>query len=84
MRIKYQGRIYDLQRHEVESMMAGVVPDVGRRFFVAINGAEYPIKQVFGRALGLPVAAFPTGYSYSVLARLGFEIIDRGAGDSRE
>ena len=83
MRIKYQGRIYDLQRHEVESMMAGVVPDVGRRFFVAIDGMEYPAKQVFSRALGLPVAAFPTGYAYNVLGRLGFEIIDRLAGDSK-
>lgn len=76
MRIKYNGRHYEVQRPMIESRMKGVEPETGRRFFVAIGGVEYPIKQVFGVALGLPAAAFSTGYAFNVLSRLGFEIID--------
>lgn len=76
MRIKYNGHLYNIERSEVETKMNGVAPEIGRRFFVAIGGNKYPIKQVFGKAIGLPTAAFPTGYAYNVLARLGFEIID--------
>lgn len=79
MRIKYNGRHYDIDRHMVEKKMRGVEPETGRRFFVAVGGVSYPIKQVFGMALGLPVAAFPTGYAYNVLSRLDFEIIDASA-----
>jgi len=81
MRIKYNGRIYEVDRQTVEHKMQGVVPEIGRRFFIAIDGNEFPIKQVFGEALSLPVAAFPTSYAYNVLTRLGFEIIDRKAGE---
>lgn len=80
MRIKFAGRHYDVDRPDVESKMQDVVPEVGRRFFVEINGSDFPIKQVFGVALGLPTAAFPTGYAYNVLTRLGFEIIDAEQG----
>ena len=83
MRIKYTGRIYDVQRQEIEKKMAGVVPETGRRFFVALDRVQYPVKQVFGKALGLPVAAFSTAYAYNVLSRLGFQIIDRGARESK-
>ena len=80
MQIKYQGRQYDLTRHKIENLMRGVVPEIGRRYFIAVNGVEYPIKQVFAVALGLPVASFPTGYAFNVLQRLGFIVIDAQGG----
>jgi hypothetical protein len=60
-------------------MMRGVVPEIGRRYFISIHGVEYPVKQVFAAALGLPVASFPTGYAFNVLQRLGFVVIDKEA-----
>lgn len=76
MRIKYSGRAYELAAETIKKNMKGVEPETGRRFFVSINGISYPIKQVFGRALGLPTVAFSTGYAHNVLSRLGFDIID--------
>lgn len=84
MIIKYAGRRYELTRPEIEEMMRGVVPEIGRRYFIAINGEKYPIKQVFSAAVGLPVASFATGYAFNVLARLGFEIHDEQAGDRHD
>ena len=80
MQIKYAGKFYDLSRELIKENLKGVEPETGRRFFVAIGGNKYPIKQVFGKAIGLPTAAFPTGYAYNVLARLGFNIIDAEQG----
>ena len=76
MRIKYNGRAYELSAETIKKNMKGVEPEAGRRFFVSIDGISYPIKQVFGRALGLPTVAFSTGYAHNVLSRLGFDIID--------
>ena len=84
MQIRYQGRHYELTRHKIENVMQGVVPEIGRRYFIAINGEKYPIKQVFSAAVGLPVASFATGYAFNVLARLGFEIHDEQAGDRHD
>lgn len=79
MIIKYQGRRYDLARPKIETLMQGVEPETVRRYFIAINGVNYPIKQVFSIAVGLPVASFPTGYAFNVLQRLGFVVIDKEA-----
>ena len=81
MRIKYNSRAYELSAETIKKNLEGVEPEAGRRFFVSIGGITYPIKQVFGRALGLPTVAFSTGYAHNVLSRLGFEIIDAQDGD---
>ena len=81
MKIRYQGRHYELTRHKIENVMQGVVPEIGRRYFIEVNHTQYPIKQVFAVALGIPVASFPTGYAFNVLQRLGFIVIDAQGGD---
>ncbi len=84
MIIKINGTRYELARPEIETLMQGVEPETVRRYFISINGRNYPIKQVFAVAVGLPVASFATGYAFNVLRRLGFEIIDAQAGDRHE
>lgn len=76
MRIKHCGRFYNLDRRNIENVLKSAEPENGQRFFIASGGREYPLKQVFSLATGVPAMAFPTNQAFSVLSRLGFEIID--------
>ena len=74
------GRTFRLSAEEVVRAVEGVEPEPARgnaKYFVVINGREYPLKQVFALATGLPRIAFTSMDAYRVLSRLGFEIVER-------
>lgn len=83
MKIRFAGRVYDLDRPKVISKLRDVEPEPGRRFFVNINGEEFPIKQAVAAAIDRPVMEIGTNTAYSALRRLGFEIIDVVGGDGK-
>ena len=84
MRVKFAGKIYELEKKHVEKSLRGVDPETGRRFFIEINGVKYPIKQAVSVAIGRPAMEIGTNTAYSTLRKLGFEVTDvAGAGGSK-
>ena len=84
MKIRFAGKIYQLEKTDIDKALRGVDPEMGRRFFVAINGREYPIKQAVSKTIGRPVTEIGTNTAYSALRRLGFAIIDTQEGCRHE
>lgn len=87
MEFKHRGRMYNLERDEVIEAMRGREPERGNRnqkYFIKIDGKEYPIKQVITESLKLPKVSFTSMTAYGVLDRLGFEIIDREIEESSQ
>ena len=78
MKIRFAGKIYQLEKTDIDKALRGVDPEMGRRFFVEIGGREFPIKQAVAKAIGRPALEIGTNTAYSALRRLGFEVIDHG------
>ena len=51
--------------------------DGRNKYFVALHGRQYPIKQVVQLVTGLASPVFTAQYAYRILSRLGFEISER-------
>lgn len=62
----------ELDEERVRAAVAGVSPEPARAHVVAVDGAEYPVKQVFSAATGLDRLDFTTNQARSILKRLGF------------
>ena len=71
------GRRHNLTREQVEEKMDKVEPELGRQHFVKLKGREYPVKQVLATMLPLSRLDFTTQQARRILARLGFEVIER-------
>jgi len=68
------GKAYEKTREDVEKDMAGVQPEVPRRYYVVINGKKYPPKQVLAKVLDLGRIEYTTMAAGSILQRLGFKL----------
>ena len=53
--------------------------DGRNKYFVALRGQPYPIKQVLRLVTGLPLAGFTPQDAHRILTRLGFDIVERSA-----
>jgi len=74
MRFILKGKAYDIDKREIEARMIGVAPEAARKYYVTVNGKEYPPKQVLSQTLGLIRVEFTTMDAASILRRLGFEL----------
>lgn len=52
-------------------------PDGRNKYFVALHGQQYPIKQVIQLVSGLPKLGFTAQDAHRILSRLGFVISER-------
>jgi hypothetical protein len=66
------GHRYDLDAHQVQEALEGVLPDPIQEHFVVINGRRWPPKQVLALVTGLDRADFTTHQARRALTRLGF------------
>ena len=80
MRVKISGTFHEISRAPIEAKMAGAVPEVGRRYFATVGGRNFPVKQILSAVTGEPVVAIATNVAFSVLRKLGYEIIDAEKG----
>jgi len=72
-----RGRIYDITREDIINAIRDVEPEPltgKRKYYIEINGKQYPIKQVVGLVTRLPRIAFTAMDAYRILTKLGFEV----------
>ena len=82
MDFRIRGRQFRITREDVLDATRSERPhsgDARNRYFVALRGQPYPIKQVVRLVTGLPLAGFTAQDAHRILARLGFDIIERSA-----
>ena len=71
------GKVYYVTREDVINAVKNVKPESltgKRKYYVEINGKQYPIKQVLSLVTGLPRIAFTSMDAYRILTKLGFEV----------
>ena len=74
MRFVIRGREYKITKEEILERMRGVEPKEIRKYYVEINGREYPIKQVISKVLNIELIAFTSMDAFGILSRLGFDV----------
>jgi predicted RNase H-like HicB family nuclease len=80
MDFQIRGAWYAIEPEEIIRATRSVQPNAtdGRnKYFVALHGRQYPIKQVIQLVTGLASPVFTAQYAYRILSRLGFEISER-------
>jgi hypothetical protein len=68
------GKRYELSRKRVEEALKAVVPRPLDKYYVTVNGWNYPPKQVLSAVLRKPLVTFTTMDAQRVLHSLGFEV----------
>ena len=73
-----RGETHRLSRAKVEDCMRGEEPNRISKYYVAVNGVNYPVKQVLAKCSSLQPIAFTSMDAYRVLHKLGFQILPPG------
>ena len=82
MDFQIRSRRFSITREDVLAAAQRELPHSGdgrNKYFVALRGQPYPIKQVVRLVTGLPLAGFTAQDAHRILARLGFDIAERSA-----
>lgn len=77
MQFVMNGGRHELTREQVAETASRIVPDDpdGRhKYYAAIGGGRFPVKQLFAEATGLPRAEFVTDGARRIFRKLGIEI----------
>lgn len=72
VRTKVSGRVFNLQKGEIEAHLRSELPEPLRKHFVVVDGRRFPPKQVIEAVTQLDRADFTTFQARSILRRLGF------------
>ena len=76
IRFKLDGVIYSLTRDQVSAGVASEEPQPIQKLAVRVGAQWYPVKQAFGRAVGLGNDKFNSRRAFDLLQRLDFEVHD--------
>ena len=82
MDFQIRSRRFRVTRKDVLAATQRELPHSGdgrNKYFVALRGQPYPIKQVLRLVTGLPLAGFTAQDAHRILTRLGFDITERSA-----
>lgn len=74
---RIKGRLYDIDRQNIEQVMAGLEPVVdGYKPYnsVEVNGKNYPVKQVVREVTGLESKELITFEACRILDMLGYVV----------
>ncbi|MYD86424.1 MAG: hypothetical protein F4Y14_09775 [Acidobacteria bacterium] len=85
MDFQVRRRRFRITREDILGAAQHELPHSGdgrNKYFVALRGQPYPIKQVVRLATGLPLAGFTAQDAHRILSRLGFDIAERPGGGS--
>ncbi len=84
MDFQIRSRRFGITREDVLGAAQRELPRSGdgrNKYFVALRGQPYPIKQVIRLVTGLPLAGFTAQDAHRILSRLGFDIAERSVGE---
>jgi hypothetical protein len=76
--IRLGGVEYQLDRKSFQERLTKVQPEVIRKYFVAIDGRNFPVKQAVSVGVGAPRASFSTEGAIHALTRLGYKTQQTG------
>lgn len=77
MKVVIRDKFYTITKEKVEESLRAIEPEEGKvKYFVEIEGTEFPIKQVLSRTLSISKATFTTQHAFDILTRLGFKITE--------
>lgn len=65
---------YEFSKEDFERELIGLEPEIIRRYYVEINGKQFPPKQVIAHILKLGKVEFTTMDAANILRRLGFKL----------
>ena len=80
MKFQIGGGKYEITRELIMEAARNVPPNAGdgrHKYFVAIHGRRYPIKQPVHLATGLPFIDFTAQHFHRILSSLGFEVFEQ-------
>jgi len=70
------GASYEVTRAQFEEHLSKIDPEPIRKYWVAIGGRRFPVKQAVGVGLGAERATFSSGQALSILHKLGYKTQD--------
>jgi len=70
------GVSYEVTRAQFEARLGKIDPEPIRKYWVAIGGRRFPVKQAVGVGLGAERASFSSGQALSILHKLGYQTQD--------
>ncbi|MCV0377506.1 hypothetical protein [Microbacterium sp.] len=76
MDFSMDGDPHHLSMEEIERAVEDQKPEPIQQLAVAVADQWWPVKQVFGRALGLPNTKFNSRKAFDVFRRLGLPVHD--------
>lgn len=77
MKVVIRNKFYTITKEKVEENLRAIEPEEGKvKYFVQMEGTEFPIKQVLSRTLNISKATFTTQHAFDILTRLGFKITE--------
>lgn len=68
------GRQFELTEADVERALQHLAASDVRKYYVAVHGRQYPVKQAIAAATGLPSDRFITTDAVRILRNLGFNV----------
>lgn len=74
MRFILRGKAYELTRQGVEEKVIHVKPGPIQKYYVVINGKQYPPKQVISECIDIALVEFTTMDAANILRRLDFKL----------
>jgi len=77
VRFKLRGKDYEIDTIKIMSAAKGFPPDPpdGRnKYFLPLEGGNFPIKQLIGAVTRLPRAGFTAGDAHRILTKLGYAV----------
>ncbi len=74
MRFTIKGKEFDISKEQVVRTVKGKQPKSIMKYYVEIEGVQYPIKQLIEWVTGLHLIDFTSMYANDILSKLGFEV----------
>ena len=81
MQLKLNGKQYSIDKKAVEDALSGIEPGFAGKYFIEVNGIQYPVKQALACCLGIPSIRIQSNHALGILEKAGFEIIMGGQSD---
>ena len=81
MEFKILGQYYDIDQSKIIDSAQGVSPmytDARNKFYVDIEGRQYPIKQLISLVTSLRNGRFTAQYAERILTKIGFRVKEFG------